>query len=104
MAETHNWAGESGKTYTYTVYGIGGSWNDVAGNYIYAHRSGSSWKASYIGQTQSFKDRLPNHNEEECATRNGATHIHARTNTASEAVRKAEEADLIKKHQPPCNG
>lgn len=103
MAETCTWYGDSGKGYTYTVYDMDANWNDVAGNYIYAGKQNNGWKAAYIGQTQSLKDRLPNHNEEACAKRNGATHIHAHTNSDGESARKAEEADLIKKHQPPCN-
>lgn len=103
MATTHTWHGVSGKGYQYTVYNINTSWNDVPGNYIYAGQTSTGWKAAYIGQTKSFKDRLPDHNEEACAKRNGATHIHAHVNNGGEAARKAEEADLIKKHQPPCN-
>lgn len=103
MAKTHTWYGASGTAYTYTIYDMDASWNDVAGNYIYASETTNGWQAAYIGQTKSFKDRLPDHNEEACAKRNGATHIHAHTNNDGEAARKAEEADLIKKHQPPCN-
>ena len=102
MAGTHTWYGASGEGYRYDIYWIGTEWNDVAGNYIYAGKPSSDWVAAYIGQTNSFKNRLPNHEEEACAKRNGATHIHARTNS-SEAARLAEEADLIRKHQPPCN-
>ena len=58
MAETHIWHGASGTAYTYTVYDIDTSWNDVAGNYIYAGRTTNGWKAAYIGQAKSFKERL----------------------------------------------
>ena len=103
MAETYDWKGASGRVYTYNVYPMNTSWNDVAGNYIYASRTGNGWKAAYVGQTSSFKIRLPDHNEENCAKRNGATHIHAHTNTNGETARRSEESDLIAQHQPPCN-
>lgn len=101
--ETVSWKGASGNSYPYGVYGFDTRWNDKAGNYIFASRANGTWKATYVGQTESFLDRLPNHNEIDCARRNGATHVHAHTNNGGEEVRKAEEADLIKAHQPPCN-
>ena len=103
MLETHTWYGTSGKGYPYHIFAMGGSWQNVPGNYIYAGKTSTGWKAAYIGQTNSFRTRLPNHEEEACAKRHGATHIHAHTNSVGAFARKAEEADLIKKHQPPCN-
>jgi hypothetical protein len=99
-----SWTGASGRVYTYAIHPIGEIWNDVAGNYIFAKQTEPSrWAPVYIGETQSFQDRLPNHNELPCILRNGGTHIHVPVNRAS-AVRLAEEADLLANHNPPCNG
>ena len=104
MADECTWTGASGKKYTYNIHSMDTKWNDVAGNYIFAKRTTpTEWEAIYIGETQSFKDRLPNHNELPCIQRNGGTHIHAHTNSDSQA-RLNEESDLIESHLPPCNG
>ncbi len=98
------WEGISGKKYGYWIYPIGASFKDEPGNYIYAKEtSPNRWRAIYIGQTSSLKDRLADHEKEACAKRNGATHIHAHTSSNSEDVRRSEEEDLIKKWDPPCN-
>ena len=99
---TASWTGKSGKTYSYTVYGIGTDWHDVGGNYIFAKLVSGRWAAVYIGETQSFKDRLPNHEQLPCVRRNGGTHIHAHINSDAQA-RLNEEADLLGNNQPPCN-
>jgi hypothetical protein len=104
MAKTCNWEGASGKKYLYTIYSMNTEWNDVAGNYIFAYESSPhTWTAVYIGETESFKDRLPNHNELPCIKRSGGTHIHAHTNENSQA-RLEEEEDLLATHKTPCNG
>jgi hypothetical protein len=98
------WTGKSGTKYEYTIYAIDTTWNDVAGNYIFAKQLPSGlWEALYIGQTDSFANRLPNHEALPCVRRNGGTHVHAHTNTNKEA-RLAEEKDLLDNHNPPCNG
>jgi predicted GIY-YIG superfamily endonuclease len=102
MADTIYWEGASGKKYQYWIYPIGSSFKKEPGNYIFAKKTPTSWNPVYIGQTDNLDERLGNHNEEQCAKRNGATHIHAHT-TASKAARLAEEADLIRKWKPVCN-
>ena len=102
-AQKQMWTGKSRKTYEYTVYGLTTeSWNDVPGNYIFAKKLTGGWNAVYIGETESFKDRIPNHEKWECAKRNGATHIHAHNNN-NETARTAEETDLRHAFNPPCN-
>jgi len=103
MARKCEWTGASGKKYMYDIYLIGTNWNDVPGNYIFAKEASSSnWESVYIGETESFKDRLPNHNELPCVSRNGGTHIHVRINRDSNA-RLEEERDLIDHNNPSCN-
>ena len=97
------WTGNSGKTYSYEIHKINTIWNDVAGNYIFAKEtSPSKWAALYIGETQSLRDRLPNHEKRPCPTRNGTTHIHVHVNSGS-AARLAEESDLIAANDPAFN-
>jgi hypothetical protein len=103
MADTVNWPGKSGRMYAYEVYSINTDWKDVPGNYIFAKINGSSWKPVYIGQTDSFSNRLPNHEKRPCAERNGATHIHAHVNRDNQS-RLNEEQDLINNWNPVCNG
>jgi hypothetical protein len=103
MAATCNWTGQSGAVYSYTIYPMDTQWNDVAGNYIFCKEtSPSTWSAIYVGQTDSFKNRLPNHEKLPAAKRLGATHIHAHVNT-DEKARLKEEQDLIAACKPPCN-
>lgn len=106
MADKVEWRGASGATYEYTVFPLNTDWNDVAGNYIFAKIVDGRWHAIYIGETSSLKDRPlgPGHDDWECGQRNGMTHIHARTNTGGQVVRRSEEADLIANYRPPCNG
>lgn len=105
MVDKCNWTGASGTKYLYDIYPIGTDWDDTPGNYVFAKRSTepAKWDGIYIGETESFKDRLPHHNELPCINRNGATHIHIRTNN-SETTRLAEERDLLANHTTPCNG
>jgi len=104
MPETCVWTGASGKKYEYKIHTIDADWNDVPGNYIFAKETSQrNWEAVYIGETESFKDRLPNHNELPCIRRNGGTHIHAHVNQDSQA-RLDEESDLLANIQTPCNG
>ena len=103
MARKCIWLGESGIKYEYTIYEIGGDSNDLPGNYIFTKEtSPQKWQAIYIGQTESFKERLPNHNELPCIQRNGGTHIHAHTNS-DEKSRLDEEKDLLANYTTPCN-
>lgn len=102
MSETCNWQGKSGKVYAYAVYKLEGAWNAHPGNYIFARHEGGVIRAVYIGQTNSFANRLPCHEKIPCAVRHGFTHVHAHVNQ-SEAARLFEEADLIAYYQPTCN-
>jgi hypothetical protein len=102
---TYQWTGDSGKSYRYEIYVFGTSFRDLAGNYIYAKEAVRGiWRPVYVGQSSSLKDRLADHEKEVCARRNGATHIHAHTTSGGDAVRKMEEADLIARWNPVCNG
>ena len=82
---------------------MGTDFKDSPGNYVFAKEvSPGQWSPVYIGQTNSLKTRLGNHEKEACAKRNGATHIHAHTSGGEEA-RLKEEKDLITRWKPTCN-
>jgi hypothetical protein len=98
------WPGASGKEYKYWIFPMNTSFNDEPGNYIFAKEtSPGKWSPIYIGETDSLKDRLSNHEKMPCVNRYGGTHIHVHTNSSDEKVRRAEESDLIAKWSPPCN-
>jgi excinuclease UvrABC nuclease subunit len=79
------------------------TWNDVPGIYIFAGMvSPNQWRAFYIGQAGSFKDRLPNHENWSAAARLGATHVHAML-VPQAATRDIIEEQLIRVCQPTLN-
>jgi len=102
--ETHDWIGASGKQYKYSIHSLDTSFKEKAGNYIFAKLSSQyQWVPVYIGQAENLKDRLSNHNKEDCALKHGATHIHAHLTSGGEIVRLAEEKDLLLNFNTPCN-
>lgn len=100
---TCNWPGKSGKSYTHEIYPIGTIFSEKAGNYIFCKKNAAGrWEPQYIGQAKNLKERLGNHEKAPCASRHGATHIHAHLNPI-ESDRLTEERDLIQNFNPPCN-
>lgn len=98
MANTVSWS-----SYQFAVYVENTTWNDVGGIYIFAGLNAAGrWRAFYIGQAKSFKDRLANHENWLRAVRLGATHVHAMV-AAQEASRDKIEAELIEVYQPALN-
>ena len=98
-----NWRGVVDLDYEFYVYDFETTWLDSPGLYIFARHDGmGNWTPLYIGETGSFRDRLPNHEKLPCVKSHGATHVHTRI-VELEGVRKLEETDLIKRHNPPCN-
>lgn len=97
--------GESGKLYDYWIYPINTTFKDEPGNYIYAKKRKfpGRWDLVYIGQTSSLSQRLATHEKEQSVIRRGgATHILAHL-SVNPLARRAEETDLIRKHNPPFN-
>ena len=99
--------GKSGKIYQFDVYPIGSKFNPVSGIYVFCKRGGlSPWLPLYIGQTQSFRDRvdtrLNEHDGYKRAIAEGASHI-AVMLAGNETQRLQIESDLIQKNNPTCN-
>lgn len=104
-ADTVPWVGLSGATYTYWVYKLDTPLKAEPGNYCFAKYIGPGrWEPLYFGQTGNLSERFDFHHKVECAKRNGATHIHARINSNGEQARLREEADLVNRYHPTCNG
>ena len=104
-APSIEWEGKSSTKHTYWIYPIGQEFSAVPGNYIFAKETEpNTWAPIYIGETSDLSERFDNHHAMACIKRNGATHIHVHRNNGGEKARKAEEADLIAKWNPPCNG
>ncbi len=98
------WPGKSGRKYAYKVFPLSQEWNDVPGNYIFAKLEAGRWSSVYIGETESLKNRHASHEKQECAKRNGATHIHAHKSSAEKQERLDEETDIRKSFpNTPCN-
>ena len=101
--------GASGRKHIFEVYTLGTeTFNDVGGVYIFTKESFNQhgekkYHPLYIGQTNSFKDRLAtNHEKWPCAVQNNVNClcILAKENIFS---CRAIELDLLSKYNTPCN-
>lgn len=107
MAFEITWRGASGKSYTFTAYPLGTTFNEVSGLYIFCRPvSSGNWEALYVGETQSFKQRLntgiSNHDGFRRASRFGATHIAAHV-VSGDTERLRIETDLRHGLNPSAN-
>ncbi|MFD1157014.1 hypothetical protein [Roseovarius aestuarii] len=107
MNTTVTWTGNSGSQYRFDVFPVGTQFNPISGVYVACRRLiTGQFEALYVGETQSFKDRLNvnagNHDGLRCAARNGMTHIGAIVSTSS-AERLRIETDLRHGLNPSCN-
>lgn len=104
MTRTVGFVGISGTKYTYEVCDVNGAWRDAPGNYVFArYEVLDRWVPKYIGETQSFASRMPNHDMADEARKYGATHVLAHVNNGGVNARQTEERDLIAAYDPPCN-
>lgn len=79
------------------------NWNDVPGIYIFSGlNQQKQWASYYIGQAESFRNRLPSHEQWGAARKLGATHVHAKS-VSKQSDRDNLEKQLIKVYQPPLN-
>ena len=83
---------------------IRGPGNPVPGVYIFCFvdPQRNVWKPVYVGQADSIRDRLANHDRWDEARRLGATHIHAKA-VSHEGSRLLIERELIQRFQPELN-
>lgn len=109
--------GKSGKVYPFKFYPLNlvlrgfPKFPDEEGVYTFAkekHNNDtgrSEYEALYVGQTESFEDRLvETHSHWECAEKHGCNSIgiHAMAESSRED-REDIENDIICEQKPPCN-
>ncbi len=107
MVTNVTWTGGSGNKYTFELYPVGTEFKPFSGVYVFSRPIGrSNMEALYVGETQSFYDRLnagiENHDGFKSASRAGASHIGLmRVNYLADRLRI--ETDLRHGLNPRCN-
>ena len=99
--------GASGQTYDFEVYTFDTDFNAVGAVYAITHRAqkedGSySHAVIYIGETGDLSTRFDDHHKKDCFAQYNANCKCIRLDD-DEDSRRAKEADLIAKYNPPCN-
>lgn len=90
-------------THEFTISSHTAQWNNVAGIYIFAGlNQQNQWVPYYIGQADSFQDRIPSHEKWDKARSLGATHVHAKS-VLQQSQRDLIERQLIQGFQPQLN-
>lgn len=105
-ATTVTFKGASGTTYQYYVYPLGTKFSARASNYCFARRDATgNVSPLYFGETDNLYRRLneQEHERTACASRHGCNTICAHANDAGQQARLAEETDLRRAYDPPCN-
>jgi predicted GIY-YIG superfamily endonuclease len=98
-----NWPIDSTQSLGFEIYDFNTTWNSVAGLYIFTYQATDGhWYALYVGQTDDFSIRLPNHESKSEAIRRGATHVHALV-VSQQKDRDYYEEKLVQYLQPPMN-
>jgi hypothetical protein len=97
--------GLSGREYSYCPYDRFGDWLDLPANYEFARFNVGTrdWTIFYIGEAANIRDRMLGHERWLEAFNFGATHVLAHVSSSDEAVRRAEERDLIQIYNPVLN-
>lgn len=107
MADHIDLPGQSGKSYRYFFLKsiAAPDVKAVPGNYIFTKPGTAAGKVVilYAGQADDLSRRLSTHDRWEEAKRAGANRVYAHTTQGGEAVRCAEERDVIQRWQPPLN-
>ncbi len=99
-----DWPGKSGNSYRYWFSAFTDTFKDEGGNYMFVKQiPNGNYLPVYIGQADSLRKRLSNHERFDEAKRLGATIVMTHTTPAGEAARLAEEADLIAYWQSALN-
>ena len=96
--------GASGREYFYTPYPWGTRWRADPANYAFGWLDEAGvWQLAYIGETANLRSRMATHSQWQVAAKRGCTHVLVNLNAGGLIARRAEEQDLILKHQPPLN-
>ncbi len=97
--------GASGRDYFYTPYAWATRWRSDPANYAFGWLDAETgeWRLAYIGETANLFGRMRGHGQSEAAAKLGCTHVLVNLNPGGMIARRAEEQDLILKHQPVLN-
>jgi len=103
MANEVSWTCSLGNTYRFSAYQKTTTWNKVGGVYAFATESPpGNWQVFYIGQTDDFSQRMPNHDRWEEAVRSGARIVLA-CPIPNAATRDQVERELCQQLKPNLN-
>lgn len=102
------WTGASGRQYQFQLWPIGSEFFAIAGVYIFCSAlANNHWLALYVGQSESFKDRLTDnlrqHHRLNAIIQHGASHVCVLPVSGGLALRCAIETDLRRILDPICN-
>jgi hypothetical protein len=102
------WNGQSGTKYNFAIYPLGTKFKAVGAVYIFTKRTVKSDGTGshdfiYIGQTGDLSTRFDNHHKDSCIEKHGANCVCIHLNS-NESQRLDIETDLVRHHNPPCNG
>jgi hypothetical protein len=86
----------------FLVCDFNANWAAVGGLYIFAYLAKDGWFPLYVGKTENFSNRLPNHERKDEAIKRGATHVLA-VRVPQAANRDRLEILLIQHLQPRMN-
>jgi hypothetical protein len=96
----------TGDIIKFHIYDYASEWNEVGGIYMFCRsillNGRIIWIPVYVGKTNNFKNRLPNHEKREKAVQLGAVKVHAVVEE-SEYRRSLLEFQLIQRFDPPLN-
>ncbi len=102
MSEPVKWKSKDGTELAFEPSPQASDWSDAGGLYLFGNIKNSTWGIFYVGQTNNFSNRIPNHDRWSEARRLGATHVLAVV-LESQAKRDKYEKELIQELQPSLN-
>lgn len=95
--------GTLGRTYSFHSYPWSTPLAKVGGVYVVLNAGSVTMPILYVGQTGDLSERFDNHHKARCFTNHGRTHLAALVEPSA-STRRLIEAELIRQHNPPCNG
>lgn len=101
-----DWRGQSGRRYGYWIYAADARFNEHRpANYIFVRRTDDgAWLPLFVGQCGDLAmPLLEGHFQEHKIEQAGVTHVHIHFSSHDLHKRMAEEDDLRRRHNPPCN-
>ena len=107
MAEQLEWTDQNGNDYKFWLHPVGENYKASSGVYIFAKLGSDTWEPIYIGECESFKERLTDnleqHHRFDCILKEGATHLFSMIVDGGLAKREGIETNLRQSFQTPCN-